>query len=287
MASMEIFMFMAALIALGLSAILYIWNLIALRKSLRKKASGDRSQAKTRGHSFLDTGRFAVILGVSGLAFLTFSIVARATITGHGPFSNMYEFSVVFAWGVVAAGFYFQWRYRTPMIGAITAPIALAFLIFANTLPSQPTPLVPALQQSLLLTVHVAVAIIAYGTFAIAFGAGALYLVQERKMASWLPRLAMLDDIGYRGVIIGFPFMTLTIILGALWADIAWGRYWGWDPKETASLVTWLIYGGYLHARVLRGWRGTRSAVLLIAGFCAVLLTYFGNYFFGGLHAYS
>jgi cytochrome c-type biogenesis protein CcsB len=284
---MEIFMFMAALIALGLSAILYIWRIVALRKSLKRNAIAGGSQAKPRRYSALDAGPFAVILGVSGLVFLTLSIIARATITGHGPFSNMYEFSLVFAWGIMAAGFYFQWRYRTPAISAIAVPIALAFLIFAYTLPSQSAPLVPALQQSLLLTVHVAVAIIAYGTFAIAFGAGALYLVQERKMASWLPRPAMLDDIGYRGVIIGFPFMTLTIILGAFWADVAWGRYWGWDPKETASLVTWLIYGGYLHARVLRGWRGTRSAVLLIVGFCAVLLTYFGNYFFGGLHAYQ
>jgi ABC-type transport system involved in cytochrome c biogenesis permease subunit len=76
-------------------------------------------------------------------------------------------------------------------------------------------------------------------------------------------------------------------VLGALWADIAWGRYWGWDPKETASLVTWLLYGGYLHARLVAGWRGTRSNILLIVGFAGVLFTYFGNYFLGGLHSYA
>jgi ABC-type transport system involved in cytochrome c biogenesis permease subunit len=81
--------------------------------------------------------------------------------------------------------------------------------------------------------------------------------------------------------------MALVIILGAVWADTAWGRYWGWDPKETASLITWLIYGGYLHARAVHGWHGGRSAVLLVAGFAAVLFTYFGNLFFGGLHSYS
>jgi ABC-type transport system involved in cytochrome c biogenesis permease subunit len=86
---------------------------------------------------------------------------------------------------------------------------------------------------------------------------------------------------------VGFPAMFLTIVLGAVWADIAWGRYWSWDPKETASLVTWLIYGGYLHARVLRGWRGNRSAALLILGFGATLFTYFGNLFLGGLHSYG
>ena len=87
-------------------------------------------------------------------------------------------------------------------------------------------------------------------------------------------------------MVIGFPFLTLAILLGAFWANIAWGRYWGWDPKETASLVTWLIYAAYLHARAVRGWRGIRSAVLIIVGFVAVLLTFFGNYIFTGLHAY-
>ena len=96
----------------------------------------------------------------------------------------------------------------------------------------------------------------------------------------------MLDTISYRAVVIGFPFLTLVILLGTLWADIAWGRYWGWDPKETASLVTWLIYAAYIHARVMRGWRGARSALLLIIGFATILLTFFGNYIFSGMHAY-
>jgi len=287
MGRMEAFMFMASLIALALSALLYVWELFKLRRTLKGKIIAGASEDAAVGYSVLDVGRFATILAASATAFLTLSLVARAVNTGHGPFTNMYEFSVVLAWGVMAASLYFQWRYRTPVISVLATLIALAFLIFANTLPSQPSPLVPALQQSLLLTIHVAVAIVAYGTFAISFGAAVLYMVQRRWVLSWLPGQSMLDDMGYRGVIIGFPFMTLTIVLGALWADVAWGRYWGWDPKETASLVTWFIYGGYLHARVLRGWRGTRSATLLLLGFGAVLLTYFGNYFFGGLHAYS
>jgi ABC-type transport system involved in cytochrome c biogenesis permease subunit len=86
---------------------------------------------------------------------------------------------------------------------------------------------------------------------------------------------------------IGFPLMALTIILGAVWAEIAWGRYWSWDPKETAALVTLLVYGGYLHARVIRGWRGERSAYLLLLGFAATAFTYYGNYFLGGLHSYG
>ena len=170
---------------------------------------------------------------------------------------------------------------------AIVVPTALAVLWYASTLPADAAPLVPALQNNLLLTAHVAVSIVAYGTFAVSFGAAVLYLLQERVPAGILPDAGLLDEIGYRSVTIGFPFMALVIILGALWANVAWGRYWGWDPKETASLVTWLIYGAYLHARTLRGWKGDRSAALLVVGFGAVLFTYFGNLFFGGLHSYA
>ena len=164
--------------------------------------------------------------------------------------------------------------------------IALGLLLYAHTLPSRPVPLVPALQQSFLLTSHVTAAVIAYGTFTIGFGTAVLYLFQRRRIVSWMPRTEVLDAMSYHTVVIGFPFMTLVIILGALWADVAWGRYWDWDPKETASLVTWLIYASYLHARFLHGWRGTRTAILLIIGFAAVLFTFFGNYFFAGLHSY-
>jgi cytochrome c-type biogenesis protein CcsB len=127
---------------------------------------------------------------------------------------------------------------------------------------------------------------VAYGTFAIGFGAAAVYLVRRQYLGTAAGSLEPLEDVAHRAVLIGFPFMTLTIVLGALWADIAWGRYWGWDPKETSSLVTWLVYAAYLHARVLRGWRGSKSVSLIVLGFLAVLFTYFGNYFFGGLHGY-
>jgi cytochrome c-type biogenesis protein CcsB len=160
-------------------------------------------------------------------------------------------------------------------------------MLYAYSIPAEINPLVPALQNNLLLTVHVAVAIVAYGSFAIGAAAAALYLVQPEGGRWGLPKPSILDEMGYRAVIVGFPFLTLTIILGAVWADVAWGRYWSWDPKETASLVTWLIYGAYLHARVMRGWRGNRAAWLLVIGFLATLLTYFGNLIFGGLHSYS
>jgi cytochrome c-type biogenesis protein CcsB len=214
-------------------------------------------------------------------------MVFRTIATGHGPFSNMYEFSASFAFGILAVYLYFERRYHQRALGLIALPVVLGLLLYAMTIPATADPLVPALQNNLLLTVHVAVAIVAYGTFTVAFAAGVLFLVQPAEGRRGLPRPELLDEIAYRAVVIGFPFMTLVIVLGALWAEVAWGRYWGWDPKETASLVTWLIYGAYLHARVIRGWRGSRSAWLLILGFVATLFTYFGNLFFGGLHSYS
>jgi cytochrome c-type biogenesis protein CcsB len=215
------------------------------------------------------------------------ALIFRTIAVGHGPFANMYEFSIAFAWGVLAAHVYFERRYHLRALGLFALPVALLLLLYATTIPSTADPLVPALQNNLLLTTHVAVAIVAYGGFAVAFAAATLHLIASYTGSRRLPRLELLDEISYRAVVIGFPFLTLVIVLGAVWANVAWGRYWGWDPKETASLVTWLIYGAYLHARVVRGWRGNRAAWLLVAGFAATLFTYFGNLFFGGLHSYS
>jgi len=276
MASLETISFVAAVISIGLSAVLGLWQFIPRKKS-SATVSGVRHGVR---------GNLILITSLSGLGFLTLSMVTRTVITGHGPFSNMYEFSMAFSWGIVAMGLFFWRRHRTFVASAIGFVIALGLLLFASTLPSRPVPLVPALQQSILLSLHVAAAIVAYGAFTVGFAAAIVYLLQARRPASWLPRADILDDMSYHAVIVGLPFMTLVIILGAVWADLAWGRYWGWDPKETASLVTWLLYASYLHVRMLRGWRGARAAILLIVGFCAVLLTFFGNYFFGGLHSY-
>jgi ABC-type transport system involved in cytochrome c biogenesis permease subunit len=220
--------------------------------------------------------------------FLTSCLVLRAIATGHGPFTNQYEFSVAFAWGMVAAYIYFEHRYHVRTIALLILPIAAALLLYALTVGATADPLVPALQNNLLLTVHVAVAIVAYGAFSISFAAAVLYLTQPDEGRPGWPKPALLDEMGYRAVIIGFPLLTMTVVLGAVWAEIAWGSYWSWDPKETSSLLTWLVYGAYLHARVARGWVGRRAAWLLVAGFASVLLTFFGNLFFGGsLHSYA
>ncbi|HLB27002.1 MAG TPA: cytochrome c biogenesis protein CcsA [Dehalococcoidia bacterium] len=280
--------FVATVAAVSVAILLYLVNALGARSLRAMSLAGGGTVPESFGESVSSTaGRYGTILTVNAFAFLTASLVFRWIAAGHGPFSNMYEFSLAFAWGALALYLYFELRYRLRTLALLVLPIAMGLLIYATTLPSEITPLVPALQNDLLLTVHVAVAIIAYGAFALAFGTAILFLVQRRDSIRWLPRSTVLDEMGYKAVMVGFPMMALVIILGALWADIAWGQYWSWDPKETASLVTWLIYGGYLHARVLRGWRGQRSALLLILGFAATLFTYYGNLFFGGLHSYG
>ena len=222
------------------------------------------------------------------LVFLTACLVFLTIGTGHGPFTNQYEFSVSFSWGTLLAYVYFEHRYHVRTIGLLTLPIAAAFLLYALSMGVTAHPLVPALQNPPLLITHIAVAVIAYGAFAVSFAAAVLYLVQPEGGRPGLPKPALLDEMGYRAVIIGFPLLTLTVVLGALWADQAWGSYWSWDPKETASLLTWLIYGAYLHARVARGWVGRGAAWLLIAGFSSVIFTFiFINLFSSGLHSYA
>ena len=272
MADLESTTLSAAIICIGGAIILWIVTFISKAKGIVRY-----------GNKF---EYIAIVLMSLALLLLTTSVVARAVITGHGPFSNMYEFAIAFAWGMTIIGIIFWWKYRVSTVIGILTVLTFSLLLFASELPSRVIPLIPALQQSFLLTSHVLAAIISYGAFAVSFSAAILYLVKSRSKVSWIPQHDILDIVSYRAVTIGFPFMTLTILLGAIWADIAWGRYWAWDPKETASLVTWLLYAGYLHMRIVRGWKGIRASIILIVGFLAVLFTFFGNYIFSGLHSY-
>jgi len=281
----------ASILWTGIAIVLYLAYALSGLRAARMRTAGMETTTTAMGivsgPRTAAIGSYATIVGWLAVFTLFFALVFRAIATGHGPFQNMYEFSLAFALGVLVTYMYFEHKYHQRVLALIAMPVALDMMLYAWTIPSTIEPLVPALQNNLLLTVHVAVAIIAYGSFAIAFGAALLYTIQPEGGRWGLPKPQVLDEIGYRAVVVGYPFLTLTIILGAVWANTAWGTYWSWDPKETASLVTWLIYGAYLHARVVRGWRGQRAAWLLIIGFAAVLFTYFGNLFFGGLHSYS
>lgn len=281
----------SGIISIGLALGCYVLATVLARLARRQTvmagagAGGGTIAIGQRGASNL--AAYGTLLVYLGLVFISASLVFRTIASGRGPFANMYEFSVAFAWGILVVYASFERRYKQRALGLVALPIALALLLYAMTIPSAIDPLVPALQNNLLLSAHVAVAIVAYGTFSISFAAAILHLIQGENGRRSLPSRELLDEISYKAVVIGFPFLTLTIALGAVWADLAWGTYWSWDPKETASLVTWLIYGSYLHARVIRGWRGKRAAWLLVLGFGATLFTYFGNLYFGGLHSYS
>ena len=295
MFKMSEYSFLAAVLsialALGCYVLAFASALMARRRTTYATAGGGTmtiDAPDAPASSGIGLGTYGTLITWLAFGFLSASLLFRTIALGHGPFANMYEFSVAFAWGTIGMYLYFERRYHQRVLGLIALPIALLMLLYAATITAGSTePLVPALQNNLLLSVHVAVAIVAYGTFTVAFAAAILYLIQGENGRRGLPSRELLDEIGYKAVMVGFPFLTLTIVLGAVWADVAWGTYWSWDPKETASLVTWLIYGSNRHARVVRGWRGERAAWLLILGFVAVLFTYFGNYFFGGLHSYS
>ena len=221
------------------------------------------------------------------LLLMTGVLITRTIATGHAPFSNHYEFAIAFTWGMLLAQVYFEWRYRIRTMSVITLPVILAMLIYASTMSYKPNPLMPALQNSPLLTLHVFTASLGYGAALVSFAAAVMYLLAPYvKWKGW-PSRESLDELGYKATVVTFPMLTLMLILGSIGGNVAWGRYWGWDPKETAALVTWLIYGAYLHARVTRSWRGKKSAWLLVLAFAAVVFTYLGNLFFGGLHAYA
>ena len=232
--------------------------------------------------------RFATVSSAVAFLLLLGSMVLRAIVVGRGPYGNLYEFSVAFGTTILGGYLFLSSRYAIRQIGFIPVGVALGVLLYASSLPGDVAPLVPALQNAPLLTIHVGMAVLSYGIFATAFAAGVGYLVQgQDDRFAWLPSHRTLDEVAYRSVIIAFPIFATMIVLGSWWASIAWSAYWSWDPKETSALVTWLTYAVYLHARNQRRWAGRPAALLLVVGFAMVLVTYSGSLWFTGLHAYS
>ncbi|MFP4475797.1 MAG: c-type cytochrome biogenesis protein CcsB [Desulfatibacillaceae bacterium] len=216
---------------------------------------------------------------------------------GQPPFANMFDSLVLFSWTVVLLQLVIQARYRMRSLGGVTTPLAflsLAYASLSSNVDDTIAPLIPALQSNW-LTAHVITCFLGYAAFAVAFGISLLYLVKasgrdggEGRVRSLLPKARILDELSYQNIMFGFLFLSVGIITGAVWANSAWGRYWSWDPKETWSLITWLIYATLIHFRLMRGWAGRRTAVLSIVGFAAILFTWFGvNYLLSGLHSYA
>ena len=214
---------------------------------------------------------------------------------GHIPLSNQFESMVFFALVIILIYLVIEYKFKIKTIGAFVTPVAsilLALTTLTDSFPNEIQPLVPALQSNW-LTYHVITCFLGYAAFAVSFGVSMMYLMKTavldgKRTKGILPDERVLDDINYKAIAIGFPMLTIGIITGAAWANYAWGSYWSWDNKETWSLVTWLFYAAFLHARFTRGWRGKKAAILSIIGFCAVIFTYFGvNYLLPGLHSYS
>ncbi|WP_406676483.1 c-type cytochrome biogenesis protein CcsB [Moorella sp. ACPs] len=227
---------------------------------------------------------------IMSFASLTLALVLRSITAGRLPLATLYEFALLFAWGILLFYLISRRMIKSDLLTVLIALLEVIILSYSNTLSSGPRPLMPAL-QSIWLQFHVLTAIIAYGAFSLSFCLGLIYLLKEKGYegigASVLPSLAKLDNLLHWSVAVGFPFMTLVLITGAVWAEEVWGRWWGWDPKETWALITWLIYAAYLHARKTYGWRGKRAAIMAIVGFLAVLFTLFGvSLLLPGAHSY-
>jgi cytochrome c-type biogenesis protein CcsB len=232
---------------------------------------------------------------LAGFILHCLTLLVRYLAMGITPVTTLHESLSFFAWTVVGAYLLFDLRYRLAVLGAFVCPLALILMIFGSTAPIQVQEANPML-QSWWFPVHVMLAFSGNAIFTVAFGAGVLYLLQERMLKSKnfsalyyrLPSLETLDNINYRCLTFGFPLMTMGIISGAVWANSAWGGYWRWDPKETWALITWFLYAALLHGRLTVGWRGRRAAIFAIIGFVSLLFTFLGvNLLLSGEHSFS
>lgn len=239
-------------------------------------------------------------LVVLGLILTVTSIVLRGLATDRFPLGNMYEFVTMACAAAVATGLIALRGQRHTQVFVVVPVMVLMFLA-ATVLYADAAPVVPAL-RSYWLPIHVTIVSVGSGIFLVAGVASLLFLLKMRfagtesagdsgalaRFARRLPAAQTLDRLAYKTTIIGFPLFGAGVILGAIWAEAAWGRFWGWDPKETVSFIAWVVYAAYLHARATSGWRNTRAAWINVAGFVAMLFNLFIiNMVVSGLHSYA
>jgi cytochrome c-type biogenesis protein CcsB len=247
-------------------------------------------------------GRFASIAAWAGLAAHTVALLWRWKASydmgiGRIPLSNLYESMIFFAWAIIGLYLIIEWRTAVKSIGVFVVPMAFLAMAYASIAPGisdRISPLIPALQSNW-LTGHVVTCFMGYAAFTVAFCLAIIYFLKngETKSAGKpagfrgrLPALITIDTLIYQSITMGFVFLTIGIMTGSIWAHYAWGSYWSWDPKETWSFITWILYAIMLHSRFVRGWRGKRMAILAIIGFASVLFTYLGVNYLPGLHSY-
>ena len=246
------------------------------------------------------SGNIAMSLTWLSTGLLLIAVVLRGFSASRVPWGNMYEFSITAALAVAAVYLAVSIKHDLRWLGVVITGLVLLTLGLAVTvLYTESAQLVPAL-KSWWLIIHVSAAIICAGGFTLSAALSSMFLVRERAerksaggvvtgwLSSRLPAAERLDALAYRVTAFVFPLWTFAVIAGAIWAESAWGRYWGWDPKETWAFITWVMYAGYLHARATAGWKGRRAAYIALLGFAAFLFNYFGvNIFVTGLHSYA
>ncbi|HMK55657.1 MAG TPA: c-type cytochrome biogenesis protein CcsB [Dissulfurispiraceae bacterium] len=242
-----------------------------------------------------ESSRLMISISAAGFILHTASILYRSFAGGHLPVASMHEAASFFAWCVVLIYFSLEYRYKIGIMGSFILPLVLMLMLTSAFLPRAIVPLSPVL-RSHWLWIHTIFAFVSNAAFAVAFGVGTMYLMQEYYLKSKhlsglfkrLPSLQVLDEINHKLINTGFPFLTMAIISGSLWAESAWGRFWSWDPKEVWSLITWLIYAVILHLRLTAGWRKKRAAILSVIGFIAVMFTFLGvNFLLKSAHTFQ
>jgi cytochrome c-type biogenesis protein CcsB len=246
--------------------------------------------------------RTAFILTCVGAVTHIADIVCRGLAEHRVPWGNMYEFIAAITCMAVLVMIAVSIRFRAYYIGLfVLLPVVLSLAIDVTFVYTPAGSLVPAL-NSYWIAIHVTAMIVAIGLFLVGAVVTVMYLMaerNERRLAAGLPSkteglmmhlpgTTILDRLSYRTILFAFPVWTFGVIAGAIWADHAWGRYWGWDPKETWSFITWIVYAGYLHARATGGWRGRRAAYIQMVGFGCLLFNVIGiNLWVTGLHSYA
>jgi cytochrome c-type biogenesis protein CcsB len=303
-----------AMVSLALAMVFFAVSFAAGRRRVAAPAaravefdgSGDTAVI-TRPPAVADAadqpGRRAANIGMSltWLSFFTLlvGVVLRGVWAGRVPWGNMYEFSITAALGILGVFLAMSLTRDLRWLGLfIVIPTLLTLGMAVTVLYTEAAQLVPAL-KSYWLVIHVLAAIICSGAFTFAAATAALSLVRGRleraagttDLQGWaarLPTSERLQVLTNRVVAFAFPLWTFAVVAGAIWAENAWGRYWGWDPKETWAFITWVVFAAYLHARSTAGWRGSRASWIVVIGWGAFLINYFGvNMFVNSLHSYS